>query len=110
MEFEGPRPACNALDTLMDQIGDPIVGIIDELPLSKKRKIAAKTKVEDVLVGVFAPVDSTVGSLRTYIHELNRRVKELEEELHVANEEVQEHRTKCLPQAPRRATELKKEV
>lgn len=75
LEFDGPRPACRALDGLMDELGDPIIEIIEGLNLTEEEKNVAKAKIEDVIVRVFGHQDQTVMRLRTYIYELNRELK-----------------------------------
>lgn len=90
MRFEGPLPAALTLDSLADQIGDPIIRVIESLPISPESKKKAKSDVESILVDVFASPERDVRALRDYLYELHRRAEELNEEyrkLDLFNEE-----------------------
>lgn len=66
----GPRIACNLLDSLADDIGNPLVHIIDGSSLSLQEKAQMKKAVEDHLVQIF--MGKKVSDLRDYIHEQAR--------------------------------------
>lgn len=71
MQFQGPRPACLAIDKLADDIGNPVIEIINGLNLSEEEKAEARKKIEDVLIETFTDPEKTVYSVRLYIYELN---------------------------------------
>lgn len=72
MKFSGPRPACRALDSLMDEIGDPIIEAINEMEIHEEVRSQLIKKVEESILNAFAPGESTGAHLRDYIYELNR--------------------------------------
>lgn len=74
MQYSGPRPACRALDSLMDELGDPVVALIEKSSMPGQEKEAFKAEFENLLIGVFAHQENTAMKLRTYIYELNREL------------------------------------
>lgn len=72
MEYPGPRPACRALDGLMDEIGDPAVDLIKSLGLDPEVEKAAISSLNEIIMAPFSPSGSTGLKLRTYIYDLNR--------------------------------------
>lgn len=74
MEYSGPRPACQALTGIMDEIGDPMVELIDGLPIDDETKKAARIRMEEIILNSFSPEGSTGNKLRNYIYEINREL------------------------------------
>lgn len=75
LKFEGPRPACRAIESLIDDIGDPLVEAINNSNLGLAPSEIAKLRIdlEKVLVDVFA--GQKVNDLRDHIYALHERIK-----------------------------------
>lgn len=74
-KFEGPRPACRALKTMMDDIGDPLVEAIDrfDIKMTPEDREKLKKNMEKVLVDVFA--SKKVDDLCAHIYALHERIE-----------------------------------
>lgn len=76
MQYEGPRPACSALDGIMDEIGDPAVELIKSLGLDETVERRTIQALNDIIMEPFAPGRGTGSKIRDYIYELNRKLAE----------------------------------
>ena len=73
--FNGPLAACNTLAELVDDIGDPIISLINASTLSLIEKGKLKEDIEAVLTEVF--LGPKVNSLRSYTYDQWREKKAL---------------------------------
>lgn len=78
MQFSGPRPACLELDRLVDEIGNPVIEIINRLEVPEEEKAKIRNEIEAVLVNVFVGENSTPFKIRQYIYDLNRELAKKE--------------------------------
>jgi hypothetical protein len=66
MKFEGPRSACQALDSIADDLGNPLTEMIEKASIPDEEKKAMKRAMEDILVNTFC--GEKMESVRAYIH------------------------------------------
>lgn len=74
MRYSGPRPACQDLDGIMDEIANPLHDLINSLDLPDEVKKETKNKMEKIVLEPFLPGTSTGAKLRDFIHELSREL------------------------------------
>lgn len=73
LSINGPRAACSTLGKLADDIGDPIIKLVNDTSLSVVEKAQLKDDIEAVLIDVF--LGPKVNALRSYVYE-QWRIKE----------------------------------
>ena len=72
MSYVGPRSACDALDSLVNDISEPGIELLKTLGLPPDVEEEAVARLTEIIIAPFIGEDRTVGKLRQYIHDLSR--------------------------------------